>query len=60
MTETVTIEDVTGTEGHWIVVVSGKVIASSADARKMFELAGKYPRDETVVTRVLHPQASFY
>lgn len=60
MTKTVTIDDVTGTEGHWTVVVRGKVIASSDDAQKMFELAEKYPREETVVTRVLHPQASFY
>lgn len=60
MTHVVTVEDVTGVEGHWIVVVKGKVVASSDDAREMFELAERYPRDDTVVTRVLHPQASFY
>ncbi|MGD9962487.1 MAG: DUF5678 domain-containing protein [Thermoplasmata archaeon] len=55
-----TLDDVTGNEGEWIVVVNGKVVASSQDVRKMFELAEKYPREGTVVTRVLHPQASFY
>ncbi len=58
--DTITLDDVTGNEGEWIVVVNGKVVASSEDARKMFELAEKYPRENTVVTRVLHPQASFY
>jgi len=56
----VTMDDVTGPEGQWTVVVKGKVIASSDDAQKMFELAEKYPKDDTVVTRVLYPQASFY
>jgi hypothetical protein len=60
MSKSITIDDITGPEGHWIVVVKGKVVASSEDAKKMFKLAEKYPRDETIVTRVLFPQASFF
>jgi len=60
VSKTVIMDDVTGPEGQWAVVVKGQVIASSYDAKMMFELAEKYPSDDTVVTRVLYPQASFY
>jgi len=42
------------------VVVRGDVVASSEDLRKMLELAEKYPPEDTVVTKILYPQASFY
>jgi len=57
---TVKIGDITGPEGHWAVVVRGDVVASSEDLRKMLELAEKYPPEDTVVTKILYPQASFY
>lgn len=60
MSKDVTIGEVTGPEGRWVVVVKGKVIASSDDALEMFKLAEKYPESDTVVTRILYPQASFY
>lgn len=60
VSKTVTIGDITGPEVQWIVVVGDKVVASSDDVRKMLELAEKYPTEDTVVTRVLYPQASFY
>ena len=60
MSKTVTIGDVTGPEGHWLVVVKGKVIASSADVQEMLRLAERFPEADTVVTRVLYPRASFF
>jgi hypothetical protein len=60
MRRTVALDEANGDEGQWIVVVTGKVVASSEDARAMSEIAERYPREDTVVTRVLHPQASFY
>lgn len=56
----VKIGDVTGPEGQWLVVVKGKVVASSADVLEMLRLAEKYPEADTVVTRVLYPRASFF
>jgi hypothetical protein len=60
--ETVFIDmgSVTGIAGQWVVVVQGKVVASSDDAGEMFRLAEKYPEEDTVVTKILHPRASFY
>ena len=60
VSKTVTIGDITGPEGQWIVVVGGKVVASSDNVRKMLDLAEKYPPEDTFVTRVLYPQAYFY
>lgn len=60
MSKTVTIGDVTGPEGHWLVVVKGKVIASSADVQEMLRLAERFPEADTVVTQVLYPRASFF
>jgi len=60
VSEIVTVGDVTGPEGQWLVVVKGKVIASSADVLEMLRLAEKYPEADTVVTRVLYPRASFF
>ena len=60
MSKTVTIGDVTGPEGQWLVVVKGEVIASSTDVLEMLKLAERYPEADTVVTRVLYPRASFF
>lgn len=60
MSNMVKIGDVTGPEGQWLVVVKGKVVASSADVLEMLRLAEKYPEADTVVTRVLYPRASFF
>jgi len=60
VSKTVEVGDVIGPEGHWVVVVRGEVIATSEDLRKMLELAERYPSAETLVTRVLYPQASFF
>ena len=51
---------VTGIAGQWVVVVQGKVVASSDDAGEMFRLAEKYPDEDTYVTKILYPGASFY
>ncbi len=53
-------EEVMGPEGYWVVVVRGKVIASSDDLKEMLRLAEKHPAAETLVTKVLYPQASFF
>jgi len=60
--ETVFIDmgTVTGIAGHWVLVVQGKVIASSEDAGEMFRLAENYPEEDTYVTKILYPGASFY
>ncbi len=60
--ETVFIDmgSVTGIAGQWVVVVQGKVVASSDDAGEMFRLAEKYPDEDTYVTKILYPGASFY
>jgi hypothetical protein len=54
------VGDIVGPEGHWVVVVRGKVIATNQDLAKMLKLAEKYPSADTLVTRVLYPQASFF
>jgi len=54
------VSDIVGPEGHWVVVVRGKVIATNQDLAKMLKLAEKYPSADTLVTRVLYPQASFF
>lgn len=51
---------VTGIPGHWVLVVQGKVIASSEDAGEMCRLAEKYPEEDTYVTKILYPGASLY
>lgn len=60
MPKTVTMSEVVGPEGQWLVVVRGEVVAHSDDAKKMFTLAENYPARDTTVTRVPSPQASFY
>lgn len=60
MSNMVRIGDATGPEGQWLVVVKGKVIASSTDVLEMLRLAEKYPEADTVVTSVLYPRASFF
>lgn len=55
-----TIDDISGPVGHWLVVVKGKVIASSLDLQEMLKLAEKYPEEDTLVTMVLYPGASFF
>lgn len=51
---------VEGVEGQWVVVHKGKVVGSSDDGGEMIELAKKYPPEETVVTKILYAEASFY
>jgi hypothetical protein len=51
---------VSGPEGHWVVVVNGKVIASSEDACEMLKLAEKYHSEDVVVTKILYPNASYF
>ena len=60
MSKTIEVGDVVGPEGHWVVVVRGEVIATSSDLQKMLRLAEEYPSADTLVTRVLYPQASFF
>jgi len=52
--------ELAGIEGRWVVVHKGKVVASSDDGREMLRLASKYPAEETVVTKILFAEASFY
>lgn len=49
-----------GPEGHWVVVLKGKVIASSEDVCEMLKLAEKYSSDDVVVTKILYPNASYF
>jgi hypothetical protein len=58
--ESIDLGEVSGPEGHWVVVVKGKVVATSEDAYEMLELAEKYPPEDVVVTKILYPGASFY
>ena len=60
MPKNVTIDDISGPEGHWLVMVKGKVVASSSDLLEMLKLAEKYPEPDTLVTMVLYPRASFF
>ncbi len=60
MSKSLQVEDVVGPEGHWVVVVHGKVIATSADLQEMLRLAEKHPSGDSLVTKVLYPQASFF
>lgn len=60
MSKTITMSEVVGPEGHWLVVVRGEVVAHSDSAKMMFTLAEKYPAEDTTVTRIPSPQASFY
>ena len=60
MSENVTIDDISGPEGQWLVVVKGRVIASSSELLDMLKLAEKYPEADTLVTMVLYPRASFF
>jgi len=56
----VIIDDISGPEGHWLVMVKGRVVASSSDLLEMLKLAEKYPETDTLVTMVLYPRASFF
>jgi len=60
VSKTVTIGDITGPDGQWIVAVDDKVVVSSDNVRKMLDLTEKHPPEDAVVTRVLYPQAYFY
>lgn len=60
MSKTIAMSEVTGPEGHWLVVVRGEVVAHSDNVERMFTLAEKYPAKDTTVTRIPSPQASFY
>ena len=52
--------DVTGLIGKWILEVDGKIVASSDRVDVVLRLAEKYPVEDTLVTKVLYPGASFY
>ncbi len=60
MSKSLEVEEVVGPEGHWVVLVHGKVIATSNDLQEMLRLAEKHPSADTLVTKVLYPQASFF
>ena len=60
MTKEIDLGEVEGIEGQWVVVHKGKVVGSSDDGGEMIRLAGKYPPEETVVTKILFAEASFY
>lgn len=60
VSKAIELEEVVGPEGHWVVVVDGRVIATSSDLAKMLRLAEKHPAVDTVVKRVLYPKASFF
>ncbi len=51
---------VTGIEGKWLVVVKGKVVASSDNPAEMLQCAEKFPPEDVTVTKVLFANASFY
>lgn len=53
-------ETVRGTEGEWVLVVNGRVVASSESAEEVFKEAMKYPPEEAMVTKILSGGASFY
>lgn len=52
--------DVTGLEGKWILEVKGKIVASSDRVDEILRRAEKYPPEDTLVTKVLYPGASYY
>jgi len=58
--ETAEDETIRGTEGKWVLVVDGRVVASSDSIKEVFRAAAKYPPERSVVTRILHGGASFY
>jgi len=57
---TVDLGEVEGIEGQWVVVHKGKVIGSSESGEEMIKLARKYPPEDTVVTKILYAEASYY
>jgi hypothetical protein len=60
MTKEIDLGEVEGIEGQWVVVHNGKVVGSSDDGGEMLKLASRYPSGETVVTKILFAEASFY
>jgi hypothetical protein len=60
MSESLNGKEVIGPEGHWVVVVRGEAIASSDDLQEMLRLAEKCPAADTLVTKILYPQRSFF
>lgn len=58
--KTIETGSVEGTEGEWVLMVGGKVVASSEDPEWIFNEAMKYPDAETLVTKILSAGASFY
>ena len=60
MTMEIDLGEVEGIEGQWVVVHKGKVVGSSDDGGEMIRLASRYPPEETVVTKILFAEASFY
>jgi hypothetical protein len=60
MSKEIDLGEVEGIEGQWVVVHKGKVVGSSDDGGEMIRLARNYPPDETVVTKILYAEASFY
>jgi hypothetical protein len=60
MTKEIDLGEVEGIEGQWVVVHKGKVVGSSDDGGAMIKLASRYPPEETVVTKILFAEGSFY
>lgn len=60
MLEIEDLGEVRGFDGEWVVVVDGKVVASSDDEEEMFRFANKYSNENVIVTKVLSANASFY
>jgi len=60
MREPEDLGEIEGIEGHWVVVLKGKVIASSENGGKMAKLAMKYPPEDACLTFIPFHDASFY
>ncbi len=58
--ESVEVEAIRGTEGKWVLVVDGRVVASSDSIKEVFRAAAEYLPERSVVTRILHGGASFH
>jgi len=54
------VEDIVGPEGHWVVVVKGRVVATSENLGEMLRLAEHYPPSDTLVTKILYSRSTFF
>lgn len=51
---------VRGPPGKWVLVVRGEVIATNDDPEALFREAERFPKEETLVTKILYPRSSYY